>query len=57
MEKRRDDLSDLTLDELSEVVSYALFSMAVFVGQTRLIDNFLLQEGRWQVGEIIKQRT
>jgi pantoate--beta-alanine ligase len=43
-----------TLDELSKVATDALFSMAVFVGQTRLIDNFLLQEGRWQIGEIIK---
>jgi pantoate--beta-alanine ligase len=44
-----------TLDELSKVESDALFSMAVYVGQTRLIDNFLLQDGRWQLGEKLKK--
>ena len=43
-----------TLDELSVVGSDALFSIAVFVGQTRLIDNFLLQKGRWQVGDVLR---
>ena len=41
-----------TLDELSTVESDALISMAVYIGKTRLIDNFLLQEKRWQIGEI-----
>jgi len=40
-----------TLEELSEVATEALFSMAVYIGQTRLIDNFLLSEENWQVGE------
>jgi pantoate--beta-alanine ligase len=43
-----------TLDELSDIASDALFSMAVYVGQTRLIDNFLLQEGRWQIGKKLR---
>jgi pantoate--beta-alanine ligase len=42
-----------TLDELSTIDTSALFSMAVYVGQTRLIDNFLLRDGDWQVGERI----
>ena len=37
-----------TLDELDTVDQDALFSMAVFVGKTRLIDNFLLTAGRWE---------
>ncbi len=41
-----------TLDELSRVDTDALFSMAVYMGQTRLIDNFLLRAGNWQMGEI-----
>lgn len=32
-----------TLDELDEVTGKALLSMAVFVGNTRLIDNFVLE--------------
>jgi len=43
-----------TLDELKKIESDALFSMAVSIGRTRLIDNFLLREGRWQVGEKIE---
>jgi pantoate--beta-alanine ligase len=43
-----------TLEELSSVESDALFSMAVHIGQTRLIDNFLLSEGYWQIGEMLK---
>jgi pantoate--beta-alanine ligase len=42
-----------TLDELRNLETDALFSMAVYVGKTRLIDNFLLGEGNWQVGERI----
>ena len=34
----------LTLQELDEVDDQALFSMAVYVGKTRLIDNFLVQQ-------------
>jgi pantoate--beta-alanine ligase len=44
-----------TLDELSTVELDALISMAVYIGKTRLIDNFLLQEKRWQIGEIRKK--
>jgi len=42
----------VTLAELDEVENEALLSMAVNVGRTRLIDNFLLRKGAWQVGEI-----
>jgi pantoate--beta-alanine ligase len=31
-----------TLEELDEITGKALLSMAVFVGKTRLIDNFVL---------------
>jgi pantoate--beta-alanine ligase len=31
-----------TLEELDQVTGKALLSMAVFVGKTRLIDNFVL---------------
>jgi pantoate--beta-alanine ligase len=44
-----------TLEELSTVESDALFSMAVYIGKTRLIDNFLLQEECWQIGEMLKK--
>ena len=43
-----------TLVELSTVESDALFSMAVYIGKTRLIDNFLLRDGCWQIGEMLK---
>lgn len=43
-----------TLEELDNLGSDGLFSMAVYVGQTRLIDNFLLRDGSWQVGEILR---
>ena len=39
-----------TLEELRRVDDDMLLSMAVYVGKTRLIDNFLLEEGEW-VGE------
>jgi pantoate--beta-alanine ligase len=41
-----------TLDELETVEEDALFSMAVRLGRTRLIDNFLLQGGQWNTGVI-----
>jgi pantoate--beta-alanine ligase len=37
-----------TLEELSGPVTHALLSMAVFVGKTRLIDNFVLGKPRGQ---------
>jgi pantoate--beta-alanine ligase len=39
-----------TLAELNQVKDDALFSMAVCVGGTRLIDNFLLKNGCWMTG-------
>jgi pantoate--beta-alanine ligase len=36
-----------TLEELRKVGDDMLLSMAVFVGKTRLIDNFLLEKGEW----------
>ena len=44
-----------TLAELEQVEADALFSLAVRVGATRLIDNFLLRGGQWQTGEVINQ--
>jgi pantoate--beta-alanine ligase len=41
-----------TLDELETVEGEALFSLAVRLGRTRLIDNFLLHEGEWSTGII-----
>jgi pantoate--beta-alanine ligase len=43
-----------TLEELLAVDQDALLSLAVRVGQTRLIDNFLLENGKWSIGEIIQ---
>jgi pantoate--beta-alanine ligase len=40
-----------TLRELDRVDRDALFSMAVRIGKTRLIDNFLLRDGGWETGE------
>jgi pantoate--beta-alanine ligase len=40
----------LTLKDLDWIEQDALFSMAVYVGATRLIDNFLLEEGKWITG-------
>ncbi|NUM44410.1 MAG: pantoate--beta-alanine ligase [Anaerolineales bacterium] len=40
----------LTLKDLDWVEQDALFSMAVYVGRTRLIDNFLLDGGKWVTG-------
>ncbi len=41
-----------TLDELETVEEDALFSLALRLGRTRLIDNFLLQGGEWSTGVI-----
>lgn len=41
----------LKLEELEEVDKDALISMAVFVGKTRLIDNYLLRDGVWYTGQ------
>ncbi|NIW49121.1 MAG: pantoate--beta-alanine ligase, partial [Gammaproteobacteria bacterium] len=41
----------LKLKELEEVNKDALISMAVFVGKTRLIDNYLLRDGVWYTGQ------
>jgi len=41
-----------TLEELSIAGQDALFSVAVFVGSTRLIDNFLLAKGQWDTGTL-----
>lgn len=41
-----------TLIKLEAVDQDALFSMAVYVGETRLIDNFLLLNGIWNTGII-----
>ena len=39
-----------TLAELERVGQNALFSMAVRIGNTRLIDNFVLRDGTWEKG-------
>ncbi len=39
-----------TLGELGEVTGDLLLSMAVRIGSTRLIDNFLIEQGRWETG-------
>ncbi len=39
-----------SLQELDSVARGALFSLAVRIGKTRLIDNFLLQDGSWNTG-------
>ncbi len=41
-----------SLAELERLRADALFSMAVNVGATRLIDNFLLRQGRWETGTL-----
>lgn len=47
-----------SLRELDTVEGNALFSLAAFVGNTRLIDNFLLQNGEWFAGErLLGERT
>ena len=39
-----------TLQELDRVDGNALYSMAVRIGKTRLIDNFMLRDGEWNTG-------
>ena len=41
-----------TLRELDRVDRNALLSMAVRIGKTRLIDNFVLRDGTWDTGDI-----
>jgi pantoate--beta-alanine ligase len=40
-----------TLAELDTVNRDALFSLAVRIGKTRLIDNFILSESNWLTGK------
>ena len=42
------------LAELEEVEDNAVLSMAVRIGSTRLIDNFMLRKGEWTIGEFVK---
>jgi pantoate--beta-alanine ligase len=44
-----------TLDELARVDRSGLFSLAVRIGRTRLIDNFLLANGTWETGVTIEK--
>jgi pantoate--beta-alanine ligase len=48
--------SPTTLVELEIVEDGALLSLAVYVGNTRLIDNFLLQNGEWMTGRKLDHR-
>jgi len=48
--------SPTTLVELEIVEDDALLSLAVYVGTTRLIDNFLLQNGEWMTGKKLDHR-
>jgi pantoate--beta-alanine ligase len=41
-----------TLQELEHVGRNVLLSMAVRIGKTRLIDNFVLKDGEWNIGII-----
>jgi len=45
----------LTLRELDRVEDDVLLSMAVRIGKTRLIDNFLKENRAWLTGEIVAQ--
>jgi pantoate--beta-alanine ligase len=40
-----------SLEELGQIGPQALLSLAVRVGTTRLIDNFLLRAGQWETGQ------
>ena len=40
-----------SLIEVDGTVTDALFSLAVYVGKTRLIDNFIYRNGCWQTGQ------
>ena len=42
-----------TLLELARIDDRVLLSMAVHIGATRLIDNFLREDGAWLTGEIV----
>jgi pantoate--beta-alanine ligase len=42
-----------TLLEIDRVEDSVLLSMAVRIGRTRLIDNFLCENGQWMTGEIV----
>jgi pantoate--beta-alanine ligase len=42
-----------TLRELGRVDDSVLLSMAVRIGTTRLIDNFLRDHGEWMIGELV----
>jgi pantoate--beta-alanine ligase len=44
-----------TLRELGRVDRNALLSMAVRIGKTRLIDNFVLKDGAWLAGEFFNK--
>jgi len=44
-----------TLIELSLINQDALFSMAVHIGKTCLIDNFLLRNGNWYTGHLLNE--
>jgi pantoate--beta-alanine ligase len=47
----------ITLLELDRVEDRVLLSMAVRIGKTRLIDNFLRDDGEWMIGESAGQRV
>jgi pantoate--beta-alanine ligase len=40
-----------TLEELDQIDANVLLSLAVRVGATRLIDNFVRRAGQWEVGQ------
>jgi pantoate--beta-alanine ligase len=44
-----------TLQELDRVDRDALLSMAVRIGKTRLIDNFILKSGEWDAANILRK--
>ena len=46
----------VTLLELDRVGDSALLSMAARIGRTRLIDNFLYENGQWMTGEVVSGR-
>jgi pantoate--beta-alanine ligase len=42
-----------TLRELDHIEQNGLFSLAVRIGKTRLIDNFVLRDGKWEMGVLV----
>ena len=40
-----------TLEELDQISANVLLSLAVRVGATRLIDNYVRRDGRWEAGQ------